>query len=85
KLVICGVEGEAEGRDIQELLEDYGVYSVSKNWNDDKKQQVIRLNITNNLKSWIYEQIKTNTTWADLKTAVIKDAHTSCDKEEKLE
>ncbi|CAG8847295.1 10985_t:CDS:1, partial [Racocetra persica] len=60
-----------DNEDIEEFLEDYKAYGASKDWDEDKMRQVMRLHVSDDLKPWIREQIKANSTWADLKAAVI--------------
>ncbi|CAG8576102.1 5156_t:CDS:2 [Cetraspora pellucida] len=72
-------------QDVEEFLEDYEAYRASKECDEDKMQQVIRLYVSNNLKPWIREQIKANSTWTNLKAAISSGAQTSYNVEEKLE
>ncbi|CAG8778905.1 24289_t:CDS:1, partial [Racocetra persica] len=71
-----------DDEDVEEFLEDYEAYSASKDWDEDKMRQVMRLHVSDDLKPWIRKQIKANSTWADLKAAVISGAQASCDVEE---
>ncbi|CAG8848040.1 14467_t:CDS:1, partial [Racocetra persica] len=64
---------------------DYEAYGASKDWDEDKMRQVIRLHVSDDLKPWIREQIKAKSTWVDLKAAIVSGAKASCDVEEKLE
>ncbi|CAG8646030.1 3855_t:CDS:1, partial [Ambispora leptoticha] len=74
-----------DNEDIEEFLEDYEAYGASKDWDEDKMRQVIRLHVSDDLKPWIREQIKAKSTWVDLKAAIVSGAKASCDVEEKLE
>ncbi|CAG8688765.1 9116_t:CDS:2 [Cetraspora pellucida] len=70
---------------IEEFLVYFEAYAASKDWDDNKKSLVVILHIADRLKPSIMQLRKNNSSWKDLRTAMIKRWATSSDLNEGLE
>ncbi|CAG8851146.1 9615_t:CDS:1, partial [Racocetra persica] len=70
---------------IENFVDDYEGYAAMKDWDETKMRLVVGLHVAEPLRDWVRDIVENNTSWKDVKAAILKSAKSKYDVEMKIE